>query len=43
MKKQYLTVEEQFQKTINNEKISRIKDNELREIIQIKTFQITKY
>lgn len=29
--------------TMNNGEISRIKDNELRKIIQIKTSQITKY
>lgn len=34
MEKQYLTVEEQFKKTLNNVEISRIEDYELREIRQ---------
>lgn len=34
MEKQYLTVEEQFKKILNNEEISRIEDYELREIRQ---------
>lgn len=34
MENQYLLFEEQFKKTLYNEEISRIKDNELREIRQ---------
>lgn len=34
MDNQYLTVEEQFKKTLNNVEISRIEDYELREIRQ---------
>ena len=32
MENKYLTVEEQFKKTLNNDEISRIEDPELREI-----------
>lgn len=34
MENQYLSLEEQFKKTLNNTEISRIKDSELREIRQ---------
>ena len=34
MENHYLTVEEQFKKTLNNVEIGRIKDSELREIRQ---------
>lgn len=34
MNNQYLTVEEQFKKILNNVEISRIQDNDLREIRQ---------
>ena len=32
MEHQYLTIEEQFKKTLNDEEINRIQDGELREI-----------
>lgn len=34
MEMQYLSLEEQFKKTLNNIEITRIEDNELREIRQ---------
>lgn len=34
MENQYLSLEEQLKKTLNNTEIARIKDNELREIRQ---------
>lgn len=32
MEKEYLTIEEQFKETLNDEEISRIQDDELREL-----------
>lgn len=32
MEKEYLTIEEQFKETLNDEEISRIQDEELREL-----------